>query len=124
MALSWTSGAHGLTGVLKVVNHTAGDCDLAVKPAIYPLDAAGHRLAVQNINTAEGYAGPQRLRAGASATSTISWTSWCGAKAGEQAEVDWGNGVGTVDVAAGPTTPACASGTPASISSGWFTPLS
>jgi hypothetical protein len=124
MGLRWTSGAHGLTGVLEVMNHTASACDLAVKPAIYPLDAAGQRLADQNVNTAEGYSGPQRLLAGASASSTILWTSWCGARAGERAEVDWGSGVGTVEVATGPTTPACANGTPASISSGWFTPLS
>lgn len=124
MTLSWTSGANGLTGVLEVINHTGGDCDLAVKPAVYPLDGAGHRLAVSNINSAEGYAGPQRLLSGAEATSTITWTNWCGAKAAARVEVDWGSGVGTIDVAAGPTTPACVSGAPTSISSGWFTPLS
>ena len=53
-----------------------------------------------NINTAEGYAGPQRCSPAPRRPSTITWTSWCGAKAAAKVEVDWGSGVGTVDVAA------------------------
>ncbi len=124
MAIAWTKTATGLTGLLKVTNHTTTACDLAVKPAVYPLGSDGKRLDVQNVMSAEGYAGPSQLLPAATATSTLSWPSWCGAGAGDRADVDWGSGTATVNVAPGPTTPACSSGAPNNISSGWFGPLS
>jgi Protein of unknown function (DUF4232) len=123
LTLTWTQTDHGLTGSLKATNTTSAACDLAVKPAVYPLDSGGRRLPVLNAVSAEGYAGPSRLLAGASATSALSWSSWCGAKASNRAEVDWNTGTATVSVT-GPTTPACVSGGASNISSNWFTPLS
>ena len=83
LALTWSEDNGRLTGVLTATNHSSAACDLAVKPAIYPLGTAGTRLPVQNVASAEGYAGPSGLAPGASATSTVTWMSWCGAKATE-----------------------------------------
>jgi hypothetical protein len=123
LTLTWTQHGRGLTGSLKATNTTSAGCDLAVKPSIYPLDSAGQRLPVLDAVSAEGYAGPSRLLPGASATASLSWSSWCGSKASNRAEVDWNTGTATVNVT-GPTTPACVSGGATNISSNWFTPLS
>lgn len=123
LTLTWTRTGHGLTGSLKATNTTSAACDLAVKPSIYPLDSAGQRLPVLNAVSAEGYAGPSRLLPGASATSALSWSSWCGSTASDRAEVDWNTGPATISVS-GPTTPACVSGGAGNISANWFTPLS
>jgi hypothetical protein len=123
LALTWTATSSGLQGTVTARNTSSIACDLAVKPSVYPLDAKRVRLPVQNIMSAEGYAGPSRLLPNATASSTITWPSWCGAKADSGAQIDWGVGPVTVTVT-GPTTPSCVSGQSANISSGWFSPLS
>jgi hypothetical protein len=130
LTVSWTKTGTGLSGTIQAHNISASACNLAVKPAIYPLDANGKRLDVQNISTAEGYAGPSNLNPGATATSTITWASWCGPQAATKAEVEWGAGTATADVNNGaadgarPTTPSCVNGQSGPISSSWFGPLS
>ena len=123
LALAWTKDGARLTGVVTATNHTSAACDLAVKPSIYPLDSQGNRLPVSNVVTAEGYAGPSRLMPGASATSTVTWSNWCGTRASATTQIDWGTAIATV-VATGPTAPACSTGAPNTIGSSWFGPLS
>jgi Protein of unknown function (DUF4232) len=123
LTLTWTSSGSGLVGTLTANNTGGIACDLAVKPAIYPLGANRVRLDVPNITSAEGYAGPTRLLPGATASSTLSWNSWCGPKADSGAQVDWGSGPATVTVN-GPTSPSCVNGKSGNISSTWFGPLS
>jgi hypothetical protein len=123
LSLSWSATASGLRGTLTARNISGVACDLAVKPAVYPLDANRTRLDVPNVTSAEGYAGPSRLLPGASASSTITWNSWCGASADAGAQIDWGTGPATVGVT-GPTTPSCVGGKSGNISSTWFSPLS
>jgi hypothetical protein len=126
LSLAWTESGGRLTGTLSATNRMSLPCDLAVQPAVYPLDQHGVRLAVDNIASAEGYAGPRRLLPGHTATSTINWPGWCGVPAGHQVEVGWGTGAGdpATVTATGPTTPSCVAGPTSSISSSWFSPLS
>ena len=124
LTVSWTKTGTGLSGTITAHNISSSACNLAVKPAVYPLDANGKRLDVQNISTAEGYAGPSNLNSGATATSTLTWASWCGPQAGAKAEVEWGAGTATAEVIAGnPTVPSCVNGKSGAISSSWFSPL-
>jgi hypothetical protein len=123
LSLTWRSVGSALAGILTATNHTGAACDLAVKPAIYPLDTGGQRLDVLDAATDEGYAGPTQLAAGARTSSTLSWNGWCGAKAGSTAQVEWGAGTATATVA-GPTTPGCVRNGATNITSTWFSPLS
>jgi hypothetical protein len=123
LSLAWHQAGGELAGTLTATNHTEAACDLAVKPAIYPLDASGKRLAVLDATTTEGYAGPARLLPGARTSSTLSWDSWCGATASSTAQIEWGAGTATVQVA-GPTTPGCVTNGATNITSTWFSPLS
>ncbi len=123
LTFTWTSTGSGLKGALTAHNISGIACDLAVKPAIYPLGTNRVRLEVTNVVTAEGYAGPTDLLPNANASSTITWNSWCGSPADNGVQVDWGAGPVTVTVQ-GPTTPSCVGGKSGSISSGWFGPLS
>jgi hypothetical protein len=123
LTLRWQHDGTSLGGLLQATNHTSAACDLAVKPAIYPVGSDGNRLAVLDAVSAEGYVGPTRLLPGATTSSTLSWTGWCGPAASTTAQVDWGAGVATVTVS-GPTTPSCVPNGATNISSTWFTPLS
>jgi hypothetical protein len=126
LSLTWTAAGTGLRGTLTARNVGGFACDLAIKPAIYPLGPDRVRLDVTTVMTAEGYAGPSLLQPGASATSNITWDSWCGAKADSGAQIVWdgqGDGPPTISVT-GPTSPSCVNGKSGSISSTWFSPLS
>jgi hypothetical protein len=119
-------GKGSLSGTLKATNTSSVACGLLVKPALYPLDSAGHRLSVGNFQSADLRVGPpDRLLPAATALSTVDWSSWCKAKASGRVEVEWGTGVATAGVTDGsPTTPACVAGAQLEISSTWFAPLS
>lgn len=123
LTLAWTKAGDRLTGVVTATNHSQVGCDLNVKPAIYPLDATGDRLPIQNVESDEGRVGPALVRPGASATATVTWFSWCGAAPSSKAEIDWGQGAATA-VVTGPTAPGCSSNVPNTISAEWFNPQS
>jgi hypothetical protein len=126
LTMTWTAAGTGLRGTLTARNTGGVACNLAIKPAIYPLGPDRVRLDVTTVMTAEGYAGPSLLPPGATASSTITWSSWCGAQADSGAQIVWdgqGEGPATISVT-GPTTPSCVNGTSGNISSTWFGPLS
>ena len=95
----------------------------ARRPAITALGPDGK--AVTAISSLEMKTGPQRLLPGASASSTITWSGWCGGQTGGPILVAWGTGNSSV-TASGQIPTASCSTPPASsaISSGWFDPLS
>jgi hypothetical protein len=126
LTMTWTAAGAGLRGTLTARNIGGIACNLAIKPAIYPLGPDRVRLNVSTVMTAEGYAGPSLLQPGATASSTITWNSWCGAPADSGAQIVWdgqGEGPATISVI-GPTSPSCVGGKSGSISSTWFGPLS
>ncbi len=124
LTVSWTKTGTGLSGTITAHNISSSACNLAVKPAIYPLDANGKRLDVQNISTAEGYAGPSNLSPGRRRPRRSPGPAGAARTAGTKAEVEWGAGTATAEVVAGsPTAPSCVNGKSGAISSSWFSPL-
>jgi hypothetical protein len=126
LTLTWAADGEKLIGKLVAKNITTQACDLLVKPGITPLGTDGQPLGVSNPMTEEQQIGPSRLLPGATATSALTWNLWCGPSASKQVRVDWGTGDTTVTVT-GPTNATCPSATDAvaaTITSGWFSPLS
>jgi hypothetical protein len=124
LSLGWRRAATGLVGTVTAVNHGRTACDLAVRPTVRPISAAGTVLAVATLNPAGRPAGARQLLPDARASAAISWPAWCGPPAGHLAQIGWNGHFVQVRVTGPATTPGCAYGAPTRMTSSWFGPLS
>jgi Protein of unknown function (DUF4232) len=124
LSLTWRRAATGLVGTVTAVNHGNAGCNLAVRPVVRPLSPAGTVLPVATADSAQQPAVPQGLFPGLRANATVTWPAWCGASAGQLAEIGWNGQFVQVRVTGAATTPTCGHGVGTRITSGLFTPLS
>jgi hypothetical protein len=119
VVVSWERAGPGLRGQVIAENIGARACRLANKPSVTPLRPDGSPLPVDTIVTLElrdpGYV---TVQPGQRAASPVTWSSWCGERAGDRARVGWPGG-STVAVVYGPAQPDCQD-RPDNITSSWF----
>lgn len=122
VSLEWEMDGYGALGgriVLRNTGHRV--CRVGGKPVATPLDAHGHPLPVQSVQTMELRMPTWVvLRPGARAAAGVSWNGWCGDAASGRVRVRWEHGDATVAVS-GPAQPRChGEGHAENLSSTWF----
>ena len=123
LTLTWGAPTSTLEGRLTARNTSAAACDLLVKPSITAIGADGKPVSA--IASMEMKTGPQRLLPGASASSTITWSGWCGGRTSGPIVVDWGTGkISVTPTGQIPTTSCAVPSASSAVSAGWFDPLS
>jgi hypothetical protein len=120
IAVHWQEAGSGLRGQIVAENVGSRACRLDGKPTVIPLAADGTPLPVRNVVTEEfvepGYA---VLQPGQRAVARLSWPSWCGQQASDQARVAWPGG-SAVAAVHGPRQPGCDQDWPGDITPYWF----
>ncbi len=127
LSLHWAVSSAGLLGTLTAKNATGTTCALLRKPWVYLLDADGNRVSVQTAQFSDGRYGDDRLPPGDSATSMLTWSSWCGGDVTHRFEITWDEGATVLPPAKvtseGEDKPLC-NGFSSGITSTWFEGLS
>jgi len=120
VTVSWERNGPALRGQVIAENVSGRACRLANKPGVTPLRLDGTPLPVDTTVTLEfmepGYV---MLQPGNRAAARVSWTSWCGQQASDQARVDWPGG-STMAKVQGPVQPECFQGRSDNLTSYWF----
>jgi len=120
VVVHWEPDGTGLRGQVIAENVSGQICQLANKPTVTPLQPDGSPLPVETIVTMEmrspGYV---NLQPGQRAAAPVSWGSWCGQQASDQARVEWPGGSTTARVD-GPTQPDCDPSQGYNLTSSWF----
>jgi hypothetical protein len=120
VVVHWQHDGPGLRGQVLAENVSGHVCRLANKPDVTPLRVGGKPLRVRTIMTLEwrdpGYVD---LQPGQRAAAPLSWGSWCGLPASDQAQVVWAGGSAVAQVT-GPTQPECVDGESGDLTTDWF----